>query len=176
MLIGGWAGCSSRYPLCRHRARPRSSQGINLPVAPACSAGPRCARRVTMSSARTSGSTHGAARRATPACRGSHGLQRPIDRDEDDDAQLYGELVSELKQARSSTHRAGRLRSCCPTIRPIVRTEGPGAATSGSGACCYPEWDYRAGCYVIQGARVREGQAGQGSRSWVEHTLKPTVR
>lgn len=101
------------------------------------------------------------------------GLQRPIDRDEDDDAQLYGELVSELKQARlvnSPGRPAEVLLSDDPPDSPY--REGPGAATSGSGACCYPEWDYRAGCYVIQGARVREGQAGQGSRSWVEHTLE----
>ncbi|EXF46395.1 von Willebrand factor, type A [Pseudomonas sp. BAY1663] len=100
------------------------------------------------------------------------GLNRPVDRDEDISADEYGDMLSELSEARLVA-TPGRPREVLVSDDPPdgntlmqlkrARAEGQGLH--------YPEWDYRAQHYRQPGAIVRELPNLPGSQRWVDDTL-----
>lgn len=100
------------------------------------------------------------------------GMQRPIDRDEETAAEQFGDLVSELPEARlvSTPSRA-------PEIL-LSNDPPPGNARAHSADSAieqeswrYPEWNYQAQSYSGS-ARVVEVSASPGSQQWVDDTLQ----
>lgn len=101
------------------------------------------------------------------------GLQRPVDRDQDTAAEEYGDMVSELPEARMVTG-PGRPKEILltddpPESRVAVRFDVEKHATL---EYQYPEWDYSAGHYRQPGATVRLLEPEAGSEQWVKNTLK----
>ena len=100
------------------------------------------------------------------------GLNRPVDRDEDISADEYGDMLSELPEAR--------LISTPGKPREVLISDDPPdgntaqqlkrAVTDGQGLQ-YPEWDYRTGSYRQPGATVRLLPNLPGSQQWVDETL-----
>lgn len=101
------------------------------------------------------------------------GLNRPIDRDEDTSADEFGDMLSDLPEARlvstpgtpkevliaddpPDTNTAMQLRRAVREERGIV----------------YPEWDYRAQGYRDPGATVRVLPNLLGTQAWVDSTLE----
>ena len=100
------------------------------------------------------------------------GLQRPTDRDEETGAEEFGDLLSELPEARlvSTPGRAKEVllsddppdvSSQCDLQKASIEAKG----------IRYPEWDYRAGSYREPGATVRLVPPQPGSQPWVDDTL-----
>ncbi|MEP1214810.1 MAG: hypothetical protein ABJM11_11325 [Marinobacter sp.] len=101
------------------------------------------------------------------------GLQRPVDREEDISADEYGDLVSELSEARLVS-TPGRPKEVLLSDDPPdakARQELKAAIADGEGFN-YPEWDYRSRVYKDPGATVRVLSCGQGSQQWVDQTLR----
>ncbi len=101
------------------------------------------------------------------------GLQRPTDRDEQTSAEQFGDMVSELPEARLVS-TPGRPKEVLLTDDPpdiCSKRELKAAIAEGRGAH-YPEWDYRKQAYREPGATVRLLSALNGSAEWVEETLK----
>lgn len=101
------------------------------------------------------------------------GLNRPIDKDEDTSADEFGDMLSDLPEARlvstpgtpkevliaddpPDTNTAMQLRRAVREERGIV----------------YPEWDYRAQAYRDPGATVRVLPNLLGTQAWVDNTLE----
>ncbi|MGQ9425712.1 nitric oxide reductase activation protein NorD [Gilvimarinus sp. F26214L] len=101
------------------------------------------------------------------------GLQRPTDRDQEDSAEQYGDLVSELAQARliSSPGRPREVLLADDPPDARARRELRARIREGRGIA-YPEWDYRREAYREEGAVVRLLTPDRGSREWVEATLE----
>lgn len=100
------------------------------------------------------------------------GLQRPVDRDESVSAGEYGDLLSELPEAR--------LVSTPGRPREVLLSDDPPEARTrrrlqnvdrDNDRICYPEWDYRIQAYRERGATVRLLTAPAGNRQWVDATL-----
>ncbi len=100
------------------------------------------------------------------------GLQRPTDRDDKTTADEFGDLVSEIPEARlvstpgkprevllSDDPPDGRVRQ--PSNKSLK--EAPGIR--------YPEWDYRSQSYLEAGTTVRLLSAQDGSQQWLTETL-----
>lgn len=101
------------------------------------------------------------------------GLQRPVDRDEDTPAEEFGDLVSELAEARlvSTPHRPKEvLLSDDPPEAEARIKQNPSAAAQHT--FNYPEWDYRTRMYRNPGAAVLSVAAEKGSQEWVDKTLE----
>lgn len=101
------------------------------------------------------------------------GMQRPADREDGSDADEFGDMVSELSQARLVA-TPGRPKEVLLSDDPpegSARQE-PGQAKATGAGIRYPEWDYRDQCYHEPGATVRLQPAGAGSREWVDATLE----
>ncbi len=101
------------------------------------------------------------------------GLQRPVDREDDISADEYGDLVSELSEARLVS-TPGRPREVLLSDDPPdakAKQELKAAMADGQGFS-YPEWDYRNRIYRAPGATVRILSSGQGSQQWVDQTLE----
>lgn len=100
------------------------------------------------------------------------GMNRPVDRDEDISADEYGDMLSELPEARLVA-TPGRpkevLVSDDPpdgnTLMQLKRAKAEGRGLH------YPEWDYRARHYRQPGATVRVLPNLPGSQQWVDDTL-----
>lgn len=100
------------------------------------------------------------------------GLNRPVDRDEDTSADEYGDMLSELPEAR--------LVATPGSPREVLISDDPPdgntalqlkrAIADGQGLR-YPEWDYRSGHYRQPGATVRLLPNLPGSQRWVDDTL-----
>ena len=101
------------------------------------------------------------------------GLQRPVDRDDDISADEYGDLVSELSEARLVSTPGSPKEVLLSDDPPDARAkqELKAAIANGEGFS-YPEWDYRNRIYREPGATVRILSSGQGSQKWVDETLK----
>jgi nitric oxide reductase NorD protein len=100
------------------------------------------------------------------------GLQRPTDKDDTTGADEYGDLVSELAQARlvATPGRAKEILLSDDPPDAKARRELQEAIQEGRGLN-YPEWDYRAANYQHPGAIVRLLSSASGSQQWVDQTL-----
>lgn len=101
------------------------------------------------------------------------GLQRPVDRDDDISADEYGDLVSELSEARLVS-TPGRPREVLLSDDPPdarAKQELKAAIANGEGFS-YPEWDFGNRVYREPGATVRILSSGHGSQQWVDETLR----
>src|SRR5699024_2875930 len=96
------------------------------------------------------------------------GLNRPVDRDEDISADDYGDMLSELCQAR--------LVSSPGQSKEVLISDDPpdtNTAVQLKTAIChgeglhYPEWDYRIQAYQLPGARLHVLPNLPGSQQWV---------
>ena len=100
------------------------------------------------------------------------GLNRPVDRDEDISADEYGDMLSELPEARLVA-TPGRPKEVlvsddppdANTLMQLKRAKAEGRGLH------YPEWDYRAQHYRQPGAIVRVLPNLPGSQRWVDDTL-----
>lgn len=100
------------------------------------------------------------------------GLNRPVDRDEDISADEYGDMLSELSQAR--------LVSTPGSPREVLISDDPPdgntamqlktAILEGKGLR-YPEWDFRMQAYRLPGTTLHVLPNLPGSQQWVDRTL-----
>lgn len=100
------------------------------------------------------------------------GLQRPTDRDQETSADEFGDMVSELANARLVS-TPGRPKEVLLSDDPPdarARQELKAAIAEGKGFS-YPEWDYRKRIYQEPGATVRLLSSQAGSQHWVDKTL-----
>lgn len=100
------------------------------------------------------------------------GLQRPVDRDEDMTAEEYGDLVSELAEAR--------LVSTPGKPKEVLLSDDPPEAQNRlilesslqqTSELNYPEWNYRTRIFENPGATVRSVPPQAGPQQWVDRTL-----
>ncbi|MCQ4318278.1 VWA domain-containing protein [Stutzerimonas zhaodongensis] len=101
------------------------------------------------------------------------GLTRPVDHDENTSADDYGDMLSELPEARLVS-MPGRPKEVLISDDPPdgnTALQLKRAIADGQGLR-YPEWDYRAGHYIQPGATVRVLPNLPGSQQWVEATLQ----
>ncbi|WP_438970926.1 nitric oxide reductase activation protein NorD [Methylophaga sp.] len=100
------------------------------------------------------------------------GLQRPTDRDQDTSADEFGEMVSELSNARliSTPDQPKEVLLSDDPPDSHARQELKAAISEGKGFR-YPEWDYRQQFYRDPGATVRLLSSHEGSQQWVDKTL-----
>ena len=100
------------------------------------------------------------------------GLNRPVDRDEDTSADEYGDMLSELPEARLVA-TPGRPKEVLISDDPPdsnTALQLKRAIADGQGLH-YPEWDYRSGHYGQPGATVRLLPNLPGNQQWVDETL-----
>ncbi len=100
------------------------------------------------------------------------GLQRPTDRDQETSADEFGDMVSELSNARLVS-TPGRPKEVLLSDDPPdarARQELKAAIAEGKGFI-YPEWDYRQRIYRDPGATVRLLSSQTGSQQWVDKIL-----
>lgn len=100
------------------------------------------------------------------------GLNRPVDQDEDTSADEYGDMLSELPEARLVS-TPGRPKEVLISDDPPdsnTALQLKRAIADGQGLH-YPEWDYRTGHYRQPGATVRVLPNLPGSQQWVNATL-----
>jgi nitric oxide reductase NorD protein len=95
------------------------------------------------------------------------GLQRPVDRDENADAEGLGDSLSELPEARV-VRTAGPPREILRAGDERLPTTSGTAGERATAGIAYPEWDYRGGAYVDPGAVVHETFPVHGDDAWVE--------
>lgn len=101
------------------------------------------------------------------------GIQRPVDRDEDTDAEQYGDMVSDLNEARLVSTPGTPKEVLLSEDPPDVRTRRElKAAIANNQGIRYPEWDYRSQAYKEPGATVHQLTAFTGSQQWVDDTLR----
>ncbi len=100
------------------------------------------------------------------------GLQRPTDRDEETSADEFGDLVSELSEARLVA-TPGRpkevLLSDDPPDTSARRSDEPVGQTDSP--LTYPEWDFKTQSYKEPGVTVRLLSAKPGDQGWIDQTL-----
>jgi nitric oxide reductase NorD protein len=101
------------------------------------------------------------------------GLQRPVDKEPDEDLQGAGESIADLDELRLvSTPGSPREVLAAEDELGVrgTRTPSPAAAHAGS-RLAYPEWDYTINAYRERAALVRTLPAQEGSATWVENIL-----
>ncbi|MDX1706507.1 nitric oxide reductase activation protein NorD [Pseudidiomarina sp.] len=101
------------------------------------------------------------------------GLQRPTDRDDETSAEEFGDMVSELSEARLVA-TPGQPKEVLLSDDPPdakARQQLKAAIAEGKGIL-YPEWDYRNSCYNESGATVRLLSPQHGSQQWVDDTRR----
>lgn len=100
------------------------------------------------------------------------GLQRPIDRENDAEAEEYADLVSELAEARLVS-TPGQSKEILLSDNPTEkRSQLKQSLQEQHTELSYPEWDYHQEAYRLPGARVNLSTMGAGSQLWVDETLK----
>jgi len=100
------------------------------------------------------------------------GLQRPVDREEDEAADEYADLVSELAEARLIS-TPGQPKEILFSDNPTEkRSQLKPSAQEKKTEFSYPEWDYRQETYQHPGARVCVSPSSVGSQQWVDDTMK----
>ena len=100
------------------------------------------------------------------------GLNRPVDRDEDTSADEYGDMLSELSEARLVS-TPGRSKEVLisddpPDTNTAMQLK---AAIREQNGLRYPEWDYRIQAYRQPGATLHVLPNLPGSQQWVDETL-----
>jgi nitric oxide reductase NorD protein len=100
------------------------------------------------------------------------GLQRPADRDENTHPDEYGDLVSELAEARL-VHTPGQAKEVLLSDDPpdAQATADPMIAQAEKPFLEYPEWDYRSQSYPSS-ARLFIVSAATGPQIWVDNTME----
>ncbi|MFA5494391.1 MAG: hypothetical protein WC247_06405 [Porticoccaceae bacterium] len=100
------------------------------------------------------------------------GLNRPVDRDEDISADEYGDMLSELPEARLVS-TPGRPKEVLISDDPPDTNTAMQLKTAmrDNRGIHYPEWDFRAPGYREPGAVVRLLPNLPGSQQWVDDTL-----
>src|SRR5690606_34335304 len=100
------------------------------------------------------------------------GLQRPTDRDEEISAEEFGDLVSELSEARLVTTPGRPREVLLSDDPPEIKARQSAELTHGAnGSLTYPEWDHGAQAYKDPGVTVRLLSVKSGDQSWVDKTL-----
>jgi nitric oxide reductase NorD protein len=102
------------------------------------------------------------------------GLQRPIDKQPDQDLGGAAESVSELEELRLvSTPGSSRELFIGDEELPVrAGCETPERSTHAVQALAYPEWDYTSGAYRERAAIVRTLEPHEGPANWVEAVLR----
>lgn len=100
------------------------------------------------------------------------GLNRPVDRDEDISADDYGDMLSELSQARLVSTPGHSKEVLISDDPPDTNTAMQlKTAMREQKGLRYPEWDYRLQAYQLPGARLHLLPNLPGSQQWVDGTL-----
>jgi nitric oxide reductase NorD protein len=102
------------------------------------------------------------------------GLQRPIDKQPDEDLGGAAESVSELEELRLvSTPGSSRELFIGDDELPLRRAcQTPGRPTHAAQALAYPEWDCTSGAYRERAAIVRMLDPQEGPANWVDSVLR----
>lgn len=101
------------------------------------------------------------------------GLNRPVDRDEDISADDYGDMLSDVSEARLVA-TPGRPKEVLMSDDPPDSNTAMQLKTAiaSDRGIYYPEWDYRSEGYRSPGARLFLLPNLPGSERWVEETLE----
>lgn len=100
------------------------------------------------------------------------GLNRPVDRDEDISADEYGDLLSELSEARLVSTPGHPKEVLISDDPPDTNTAMQlKTAMRKQKGLYYPEWDYRLQAYQLPGAKLHLLPNLPGSQQWVDDTL-----
>lgn len=100
------------------------------------------------------------------------GLNRPIDRDEETSADEFGDMLSDLPEARLVSTPGSPKEVLIADDPPDTNTSMQlRRAIREQRGLRYPEWDYRAQSYRDPGATVRVLPNLPGAQSWVDNTL-----
>ena len=101
------------------------------------------------------------------------GLNRPVDRDDDISADEYGDMLSELSEARLIA-TPGRPKEVLMSDDPPDTNTAMQLKTAQreQRSLHYPEWDYRNQCYQLPGAQLFLLPNLPGSQHWVDETLE----
>ena len=100
------------------------------------------------------------------------GLNRPVDRDEDISADDYGDMLSELSQARLVSSPGQSKEVLISDDPPDTNTAMQlKTALREQTGLHYPEWDYRIQAYQSPGAKLHVLPNLPGSQQWVDETL-----
>lgn len=101
------------------------------------------------------------------------GLNRPVDRDEDISADEYGDMLSELSQARLVSTPGSSKEVLISDDPPDTNTAMQlKTAIREGGGQQYPEWDCRIQAYRQPGATLHVLPNLPGSQQWVDETLE----
>lgn len=100
------------------------------------------------------------------------GLNRPVDKDEDISADDYGDMLSELSEARLVS-TPGRSKEVLISDDPPDTNTAMQLKTAirEQQGLRYPEWDYRSQAYRQPGATLHVLPNLPGSQQWVDATL-----
>ena len=100
------------------------------------------------------------------------GMQRPMDRDDEISADDYGDMISELPEARLVSTPGRPKEVLISDDPPDARAKNQlREAIKHDHGIVYPEWDYRLHAYLPKGATVRLLHPATGSQYWVDETL-----
>ena len=100
------------------------------------------------------------------------GLNRPVDRDEDTSADEYGDMLSELSEARLVSTPGQSKEVLISDDPPDTNTAMQlKTAIREQKGLRYPEWDYRIDAYRQPGTTLHVLPNLPGSQQWVDQTL-----
>ncbi|MFA5677122.1 MAG: hypothetical protein WC953_01745 [Pseudomonas sp.] len=100
------------------------------------------------------------------------GLNRPVDKDEDISADEYGDMLSELSEARLVSTPGSSKEVLISDDPPDTNTAMQlRTAIRAQKGLQYPEWDYRIQAYRQPGATLHVLPNLPGSQQWVDDTL-----
>lgn len=100
------------------------------------------------------------------------GLQRPTDRDEETSADEFGDLVSELSEARLVSTPERPKEVLLSDDPPNINSRRSGERTLPmNGPLTYPEWDHGSQSYRDPGVTVHLLPVKSGDQAWVDQTL-----
>lgn len=101
------------------------------------------------------------------------GLQRPTDRDQETSADEFGDMLSDLPEARLVATPGRAKEVLLSDDPPDGRARAkPSEAAATEKTLQYPEWDFRTQIYHTPGAKVWLLPEQLGSQQWVDDTLK----
>lgn len=107
-----------------------------------------------------------------PLAEDPFGMQRPVDKDNETSADEFGDLLSELSEARLITTPGQAKEVLLSEDPPDAQTKLISSpARMRSEEIQYPEWDYRIQQYRCPGATVHLTDSSLGAQDWVDKTL-----